>query len=117
MTRRLGGVAEHAMRQQVEIFGSGGVSLHTLWRAVGWPRGHDPHSWTERANALIAGYALYLTRIDPAWAAPVLWVFEGDDGDPWRVGDLMGRGEIAQIYANYLDTIARDDSDTPPWSA
>jgi hypothetical protein len=28
----------------------------------------------------------------------------------------MGRGEIAQIYANYLDAIARDDVDTLTWS-
>jgi hypothetical protein len=116
MTRRPGGVAVIALREQVEIIGSCDVSLHTLWRAVGEPRGHDPHSWAERADALIAGYAHYVTRIDPRPADPVLWVFDGIDGDPWRVGDLMGRGEIAQIYANYLDSISRDDSDTPPWS-
>jgi hypothetical protein len=73
MTKRLGGVAGHAFRQQVEIFGGRDVSLHTLWRAVGGPSGHDPHSWAERADALIAGYALYLTHIGRGATGPVLW--------------------------------------------
>ena len=39
MTREVDGVAGSSLRQQLEIFGDEGVSLHSLWRAVGrpWP--------------------------------------------------------------------------------
>jgi hypothetical protein len=105
MARDVFGSAGFSLRQQVEIFGRDGVSLTSLWRAVGRPRGHDPRAWTLLAQPLIAGYARYLTDLDPDANRPVVWVWNGDDGEPWRSGDLMSRGDLAQVYAAYLDAI------------
>ena len=85
MARDFLGSAEFSLRQQVEIFGRDGVSLTSLWRAVGRPRGHDPRAWTLLAQPLIAGYARYLADLDPDADRPVVWVWNGDDGEPWRV--------------------------------
>ena len=108
MARDVLGSAGFSLRQQVEIFGRDGVSLTSLWRAVGRPRGHDPRAWTLLAQPLIAGYARYLADLDPDANRPVVWVWNGDDGEPWRAGDLMGRGDLAQVYAAYLDAIDDD---------
>ena len=105
MTRDVGGAAGQAFRQQVEIFGRGGVSLTSLWRAAGRPAGHDPKAWSLWAQPLIAGYARYLADLDPASTGPVVWTWSGDDGEPWHVGDLMARGDLAHVYAAYLDAL------------
>ncbi|HEY2154388.1 MAG TPA: hypothetical protein VGH33_02075 [Isosphaeraceae bacterium] len=105
MTRDVTGTAAHSLRQQVEIFGRGGVSLTSLWRAVGRPSGHDPGAWSLRARPLIAGYARYAADVDPSSTGPVVWAWTGDDGEPWRIGDLMARGDLAQVYAAYLDAV------------
>jgi hypothetical protein len=105
MTRDVSGTAAHALRQQVEIFGRGGVSLTSLWRAVGRPEGHDPRTWSLLARPLIAGYARYAADLDRGSTGPVVWAWSGDDGEPWRVGDLMARGDLAQVYAAYLDAV------------
>ena len=105
MFRDVSGTAAHALRQQVEIFGRGGVSLTSLWRAVGRPEGYDPGAWSLLAQPLIAGYARYAAETDPGSTGPVVWAWDGDDGEPWRVGDLMARGDIAQVYAGYLDAL------------
>ncbi len=105
MTRDVSGTAAHALRQQVEIFGRGGVSLTSLWRAVGRPAGHDPKSWSLRAQPLIAGYTRYVADLDPSSSGPVVWAWSGEDGEPWHAGDLMARGDLASIYAAYLDTL------------
>ena len=105
MTRDGSGTAAHALRQQVEIFGRGGVSLTSLWRAAGRPEGHDPRTWSLLAQPLIAGYARYAAEIDPGSTGPVVWSWSGEDGEPWHVGDLMARGDLAHIYAAYLDAL------------
>ncbi len=111
MTRDVSGTAAQAFRQQVEIFGRGGVSLTSLWRAVGRPEGHDPRAWSLRARPLIAGYARYAADLDGASTGPVVWSWSGDDAEPWRVGDLMARGDLAQVYAAYLDAVVEGASD------
>jgi hypothetical protein len=110
MTRELDRVAGTSLRQQLEIFGDEGVSLHSLWRAVGRPGGRDPRSWSLLAAPLIGGYARYLAKIRPGSDRPVVWVWNGDDGEPWRVGDLMCLGGLAHLYAAYLDAdVCRED--------
>jgi hypothetical protein len=110
MTRELDGVAGSSLRQQLEIFGEEGVSLHSLWRAVGRPSGRDPRAWAELAAPLITGYARYLAAIDLGPDRPVVWVWSGDDGEPWRVGDLMCLGGLAHLYATYLDACHENES-------
>jgi hypothetical protein len=99
------GSAGFSIRQQVEIFGHEAVSLTSLWRAVGRPSGHDPRAWALLAEPLIAGFARYRAGLDPDSDRPVVWTWNGDDGEPWHVGDLMGHGDLAGLYAAYLDAI------------
>jgi hypothetical protein len=108
MTKEQVGAAASSLRQQIEIFGREAASLTSLWRAVGRPRGHDPKAWALLAEPLIAGYARYLAGLDSDSNGPVVWPWDGDDGEPWRLGDLMARGDIARIYADYLDAILDD---------
>lgn len=101
------GGAGFALRQQVEIFGHEAVSLSSLWRAVGSPRGRDPGAWALLAQPLIAGFARYRADLDPDFDRPVVWTWDGEDGEPWHAGDLMGLGELAGLYAAYLDAGSR----------
>ena len=58
------GLAQMAVRQQVEIFGGDQVSLNSLWRAVGSPDGQDPARWAEVAGPLLAGFSAYFDRLE-----------------------------------------------------
>jgi hypothetical protein len=102
------GLARLALKQQVEFFGGGQVSLDSLWRAWDSPDGHDPRGWSERAAPLLSGFAAYLDNLDGqgcgADAARLLWIWEEESKDPWRSGDLMSHEYIAWAYATYLDT-------------
>src|SRR5207253_2988954 len=88
------GLARAGLRQQVEIFGGGGISLDSLWRAVGEPDGCEPRAWTSIAEPLLAGLAGYLAnlnqqRLTSAVAPTVLWTWDAENSEPWRTGDLM----------------------------
>jgi hypothetical protein len=102
------GRAGLTLRQQVEMFGGGQVSLDSLWRAVARPEGHDPRAWSIVAAPLLTGYAAYLSNLKgssaPAVdAARLLWTWQDESKDPWLTGDLMGEEFIARTYAEYLD--------------
>jgi hypothetical protein len=102
-------LARLALKQQVEFFGGGQVSLDSLWRAWGSPAGRDPRIWSELAAPLLSGFAAYLGNLDgdparPAEASRLLWIWEDESKDPWRSGDLMSHEFIAWAYATYLDT-------------
>ena len=106
------GLAQAVLEQQVEIFEDRGISLDSLWRAVGCPAGREPRAWVELADPLIAGYAGYLGHLASgaghrSGEIPVVWVWDAEDGDPWRAGDLMTVGIIARAYADYLDAGTR----------
>jgi hypothetical protein len=103
------GLARLAVRQQVEIFGGDQVSLSSLWRAVGSPRGREPEQWAELAAPLIGGFTAYLDRLESSGAsssgsARGLWTWEDESKDPWLTGDLMSHELIAWIYASQLDS-------------
>jgi hypothetical protein len=103
------GLAQLAVRQQVEIFGSEQVSLNSLWRAVDSPAGQEPERWAEVAAPLLAGFAAYLDRLEtiggsPRAGARSLWTWEEDSKDPWRTGDVMSHELIALVYASHLDS-------------
>ncbi len=103
------GLAQVAVRQQVEIFGAEQVSLNSLWRAVGSPAGQEPERWAEVAAPLLAGFAAYFERLETIGGSPVagtrsLWIWEDDSKDPWRTGDVMSHELIALVYASHLDS-------------
>jgi hypothetical protein len=100
--------AKLALRQQVEIFGGDQVSLHSLWRAVASPAGHDPHRWSALAAPFLFGFAAYLANLNgrpghPPDASGLLWTWDDESKDPWRTGDMMSGELIAWAYATYLD--------------
>jgi hypothetical protein len=101
------GLARLALKQQIEFFGGGPVSLDSLWRACGNPESHDPASWSELAAPLLSGFAAYLVNVDRKNQSPdparLLWIWEDESKDPWRAGDLMSHEFIAWAYATYLD--------------
>lgn len=108
MTTRIPGLAELALRQQVEIFGRDRVSLDSLWRAAGQPADRDPRTWSRLAAPLLEGFSRYFAELQSlddhrAGSTPALDVWEGDDGDPWRRGDLMAVDLLARVYASFLD--------------
>jgi hypothetical protein len=107
MSLMTSGLARLVLKQQVEFFGGGQVSLDSLWRAWGSPDGLDPRNWSELAAPLLAGFAAYHTNIDPsgpsAEMSRLLWIWEDESKDPWRSGDLMSHEFIAWAYATYLD--------------
>jgi hypothetical protein len=95
--------------QQVELIGPEAVSLDSLWRAAGSPPEQSPRKWTELAAPLIAGFVRYFatlpgrtTEIDER--RPLLWVWVGEEGEPWRTGDLMAHELLARVYAAFLDS-------------
>jgi hypothetical protein len=103
------GLARLAVRQQVEIFGGDQVSLSSLWRAVGSPRGREPEQWAELAAPLLAGFTAYLDRLEnlgdsSSGSSRGLWTWEDESKDPWLTGDLMSHELIALVYASHLDS-------------
>jgi hypothetical protein len=109
-------MATKALAQQVEIFGSARISLHSLWRVVGSPPDHDPSTWLGLAGPLIDGYHAYRANLGkPDTDVPsgrILWSWEGESKDPWHQGDLMCERFLAIAYAIYLDEegVTSDDS-------
>jgi len=107
MSTSISKLARVALGQQVEFLGSDQVSLDSLWRAWGSPKGHDPRRWSQLAAPLLSGFAAYLENLDRRDRAPdkaqLLWVWQGESKDPWRSGDTMSHEFIAWAYATYLD--------------
>ena len=99
---------ESILNQQIELIGPVAVSLDSLWRAAGCPRELSPRKWMVLAAPLVAGFTSYLSSLP---ARPqgfeedrhLLWVWEGEDGEPWRTGDMMTHELLARVYAAYLD--------------
>jgi hypothetical protein len=109
MNLRTKGRARAALNQQLEIFNESHVSLHSLWRVWGSPKGLDPRNWSKHAEPLLSGVTAYRANVDQEGAsssdlAPLLWTWEEESKDPWLTGDLMGEEFIAWAYATYLDT-------------
>ncbi len=114
MRRKVDGWAKKALKQQIEIFGEDQVSLDSLWRAVASPCGHDPRSWADMANPLLAGFATYRRRLQgetdtdtDSDTTPLLWIWREGSKDPWLTGDVMTHEFIAWAYASYLDELSR----------
>jgi hypothetical protein len=121
MSTRVSDLARSALRQQVELLGSGQVSLDSLWRAWGSPHGHDPRRWSELSAPLLAGFAAYLanlSRLEPgADEETLLWIWREESKDPWRSGDTMSHEFIAWAYATYLDDhLGRRPATAAEWS-
>jgi hypothetical protein len=99
---------ESLLSQQIELIGPGVVSLDSLWRVAGCPPEQSPRRWTVFADPLIAGFVHYFSSLPdrPADFAsnPLIWVWDGEDGEPWRTGDLMAHSLLARIYASFLDS-------------
>src|SRR5208282_3517630 len=79
---------ETLLNQQIELIGPAAVSLDSLWRAAGSPTEHSPRNWMELAAPLLAGFSRYLANlperpIDLDRKRQLLWVWEGEDGEPW----------------------------------
>ena len=103
------GLARLSVRQQVEIFGGDQVSLSSLWRAVGSPRGREPEQWAEIAAPLLTGFTAYLDRLENlgnsgSGSARMVWIWEDESKDPWLTGDLMSHELLAWVYASHLDS-------------
>jgi len=100
---------ETLLNQQIELIGPAAVSLNSLWRAAGSPTEHSPRNWMELAAPLLAGFSRYLANlpegpIDIDKGGQLLWVWDGEDGEPWRTGDIMCHELLARVYAAYLDS-------------
>ena len=99
---------ESLLNQQIELIGPEAVSLDSLWRVAGCPPEQSPRKWTILAAPLIAGFVRYFSGLPdrPADLADerLLWVWDGEDGDPWRTGDLMTHSLLARVYAAFLDS-------------
>ena len=109
MTETLNYTVNSLLNQQIELIGTGTVSLDSLWRAAGRPTEQDPRKWVVLAAPLIAGFVHYLTGLpEKAIAAQeskeLVWVWENGDSEPWRNGDIMTHELLARIYAAYLDS-------------
>jgi len=99
---------ETLLNQQIELIGPA-VSLDSLWRAAGSPTEHSPRNWMELAAPLLAGFSRYLANLPEITIAmdgdrQLLWVWDGEDGEPWRTGDIMCHELLARIYAAYLES-------------
>jgi len=100
---------ETLLNQQIELIGPAAVSLDSLWRVAGCPTEHSPRSWVKLAAPLLAGFSRYLANlperaIDIDNGGQLLWVWDGEDGEPWRKGDVMTHELLARVYAAYLDS-------------
>ena len=109
MAELLNFTVETLLNQQIELIGPAAVSLDSLWRAAGCPTGHSPRSWMKLADPLLAGFSGYLANlperlIDIEKGGQLLWVWDGEDGEPWRTGDIMCHELLARVYAAYLDS-------------
>ena len=109
MAELLNFTVETLLNQQIELIGPTAVSLDSLWRAAGCPTGHSPRSWKTLASPLLAGFKGYLANlpensIDMDKEGQLIWVWEGEDGEPWRTGDIMTHELLARVYADYLDS-------------
>ncbi len=110
MTQWLKFPVESLLTQQIELIGPAAVSLDSLWRAAGCPSERSPRKWLQVAAPLVAGFARYLENVPDNAAADIatpegqlVWVWEGEDGEPWRSGDVMTHELLARVYALYLD--------------
>jgi hypothetical protein len=112
MAQGLNFTVETLLTQQIELIGPAAVSLDSLWRAAGCPTERSPRKWMEVAAPLVAGFRRYLESLpgtvfdDIAKGRPLLWVWDGEDSEPWRSGDLMTHELLARVYAAYLDSAA-----------
>jgi hypothetical protein len=118
MNTKFAELARLAHRQQVEFLGGGQVSLDSLWRAWGSPKGHDPQTWSDLAAPLLTGFAAYQANLDAhdrrQQDAPLLWIWQEESKDPWHSGDTMAHEFIAWAYATYLDNqFGRRTASTP----
>src|SRR5271157_5619049 len=107
MAALLNFTVETLLNQQIELIGPAAVSLDSLRRAAGSPTMHSPRNWVELAAPLLAGFSRYLANlperpIDMDRKRQLLWVWEGEDGEPWRTGDMMTHELLARVYAAYL---------------
>lgn len=100
---------EMLLNQQIELIGPAAVSLDSLWRAAGSPAEQSPRNWMEPAAPLICGFSGYIANLPESPIAiarerQLLWVWEGEDSEPWRTGDIMTHELLARVYAAYLDS-------------
>jgi hypothetical protein len=99
---------ESLLNQQIELIGPAAVSLDSLWRVAGCPAEQSPRKWTVLAAPLIAGFVHYFSSLPerPADLSDerLLWVWDGEDGEPWHTGDLMTHALLARVYSSYLDS-------------
>ncbi len=99
---------ETLLNQQIELIGPKAVSLDSLWLPAGSPSEHSPRNWMELAAPLLAGFSRYLANLPASPIAidkerQLLWVWDGEDGEPWCTGDMMTHELLARVYAAYLD--------------
>ncbi len=102
---------ETLLKQQIELIGPTAVSLDSLWRAARCPAEHSPRNWMKLAAPLLAGFNGYLANLavrpaDIDKEGQLLWIWHGEDGEPWRTGDIMTHELLARVYAAYLDSAA-----------
>ena len=94
--------AETELRQQVEIFGEGRISLDSLWHAAGEPAGSDVRSWVVLAEPILTGLGVYLVSLHGRRSiadddSMVLWTWTAESCDPWLNGDLMSNAWVADL--------------------
>ncbi len=109
MAQFLNFTVETLLTQQIELIGPAAVSLDSLWRAAGCPMERNPRKWMELAAPLVAGFRRYLESlpgnvVDTRNSRQLLWVWDGEDSEPWRTGDVMTHELLARVYAAYLDS-------------
>lgn len=112
MTQSLSFTVEALLTQQIELIGPAAVSLDSLWRAAGCPSERNPRKWIDLAAPLINGFRRYLENLparrldEVAENGKVLWIWNGEDSEPWHTGDVMTHEFLARAYASYLDSAA-----------
>jgi len=87
------------------------VSLDSLWRAGRHAAEQSPRRWMTIAGPLIEAFERYFAETSApsmnssSSKAPrdVLWIWDGEDSEPWRAGDVMAHELLARVYAAYLD--------------
>ena len=99
---------ESLLNQQIELIGPEAGDLDSLWRVAGCPPEQNPRKWTIRPIPSSRSSSRYFSGLPdrPADLADerLLWTGDGEDGDPWRTGDLMTVSLIARVYAAFLDS-------------
>jgi hypothetical protein len=108
MVTSLNFTVESLLSQQVELIGPSAVSLDSLWRVTGCPPDSSPRKWMVLAAPLIAGYIHYLSNLPDRSVEldddRLLWIWDGEDGEPWRSGDVIAHSHLARVYASFLDS-------------